>query len=114
VIEIGKSEDGRAAATLNLGRFGVANALVEDLSIEADVNPMTPNDGRSLMAIKVGDTVTWRSSANPNAIGFSGCRVIEIGKSEDGRAAATLNLGRFGVANALVEDLSIEADELTP
>jgi plastocyanin len=71
---------------------------------------MTPNDGRSLMAIKVGDTVTWRSSANPNAIGFSGCRVIEIGKSEDGRAAATLNLGRFGVANALVEDLSIEAD----
>jgi hypothetical protein len=66
------------------------------------------------MAIKVGDTVTWRSSANPNAIGFSGCRVIEIGKSEDGRAAATLNLGRFGVANALVEDLSIEADELTP
>jgi hypothetical protein len=65
--------------------------------------PVPADVGRK--QIQVGDFVTWRSAENPNALGFTGCQVLELGESEDGQPAARLNLGRFGVANALIADL---------
>lgn len=62
------------------------------------------------MEIQVGDMVTWRSKANPNALGFTGCKILELGESEDGRQAARLDLGRYGEACAAVEELIPEHD----
>jgi hypothetical protein len=55
--------------------------------------------------IKVGDFVTWRSAGNPNALGITGCKVVELGEAEDGRKAARLDMGQFGEACAAVDDL---------
>lgn len=60
------------------------------------------------MSIKVGQFVTWRSANNPNALGFTGCKVLELGETEDGQPAAKLDCGRFGEANALVSELHPE------
>ena len=57
------------------------------------------------MAIQVGDTVKWGSKANPHALAFTGCKVLELGQTEDGRPAARLDLGRFGEACAAVDEL---------
>jgi len=58
--------------------------------------------------IKVGDFVTWRSSKNPNALGVTGCKVLELGEAEDGRKAARLDMGQFGEACAAIDDLKVE------
>lgn len=60
--------------------------------------------------IKVGDTVTWRSNKNPNALGFTGCIVLELGEAEDGRPAARLDLGRYGESCAAIDELTVEPD----
>jgi plastocyanin len=60
--------------------------------------------------VKVGDVVTWRNAEKPHALGFTGCKVLELGHTEDGRPAAKLDLGHLGEANALVSDLTVEAD----
>lgn len=60
------------------------------------------------MQIKVGDFVRWGNKGNPNALAFTGCQVLELGETEDGRKAAKLNLGKFGEACAAVDELTRE------
>jgi hypothetical protein len=60
------------------------------------------------MSIKVGDFVTWGRAKNPNALAFTGAKVLELGETADGQPAAKLDLGKYGVANALVSELEFE------
>jgi hypothetical protein len=60
------------------------------------------------MTIKLGDVVRWGSKKNPNALAFTGARVVELGETEDGKPAAKLDLGRYGEACALVDDLEMD------
>lgn len=65
--------------------------------------------------IKVGDFVTWGKKGRPEVLAMTGCKVLELGEDESGRPAARLDLGRFGEAGALVEDLTLErASEARP
>ena len=64
--------------------------------------------------INVGDRVTWkRKQQKPGKpgdivpVGLSGCRVLRLGKSKDGRDAALLDLGDKQVGSAL-EDLTLD------
>jgi hypothetical protein len=60
-------------------------------------------------AVKVGDRVTWKSGKNPHALAITGCLVLALGETDDGRPAATVRLERFDTeANALVADLTVE------
>lgn len=70
------------------------------------------------MPIKVGDTVTWRhgkSKSKTNLpLGIVGCKVIELGLTEDEIPAAKLKLPPFfaglhgDACNAYVADLEPE------
>ena len=62
--------------------------------------------------IKVGDRVTWRPGKSESEgfapMGIAHCEVLYLGKSMDGRAAAQIETGIFGVQNAYVDDLELE------
>lgn len=57
------------------------------------------------MTIKVGDFVSWGNATNKNALAFTGCKVLALGETKDGKPAARIDLGRFGETNALVSEL---------
>ena len=61
------------------------------------------------MPIKVGDFVTYRSQ--PNALGVTGCKVLQLGETAEVEPAAKLDMDQFWFNNALVAHLEPEDDE---
>lgn len=69
------------------------------------------------MAIKVGDTVTYRT--RPNAMALAGCKVVALEVECDNQPGALIDVGRFAPDGkpvaVLLEHLHLEPEsEVTP
>jgi hypothetical protein len=67
--------------------------------------------------IKIGNLVTWTSRRKTSVLtpmSITGCKVLQIGTTNDGYAAAKLDCGRlFGIRVAYMDDLELENEKQT-
>ena len=72
------------------------------------------NEKETHITIKVGDTVTWKKAATPSKdldpFGIAGCKVVKLGKSENGEPAALIEVFGGGTCGALLADLQKDED----